>query len=326
MTDQTQPTPLRTGQMGLVRAAGASAEAIAQILAEARQWGLLGFDLEWVTLEDGTRVITWCGVGHAGRAVSLWWHTLPAAGQQAIKDAIKDATLPKIAHNIQADIKTWEMNFGDGSVGGLWEDTMLMHHASYPGIAHDLQAVTSQFLVVPPWKTWHRDAEKAKKEADKQAIAAQKKSDRDAVKADKDAQRAADKTVKLIDRYAKQVDKFCETYPESTFIADFRPHLAAPEVSLEQVEALGAQLKEAIPAERDRIKAERKVAKAAAHEAKNAAAAAAKEAKKVEKQATHDEKNAKAAADAEAKKAAKRLFQTSTRVANANPSPSKGSS
>ena len=65
----SEPTPLRTGQMGLIREPGASLAAVQAILEEARAWGMLGVDLEWVTMEDGTRVITWCGIGLAGRAV-----------------------------------------------------------------------------------------------------------------------------------------------------------------------------------------------------------------------------------------------------------------
>lgn len=324
MTDGHQPTPLRTGQMGLVRTPGASAEAIKKIVEEARAWGLLGFDLEWVTLEDGTRVITWCGIGHAGRAVSLWWPTLPEASQQAVKDAIKDATLPKIAHNIQADIKTWEMNFGDGAVGGLWEDTMLMHHASSPGIAHDLQAVTSQYLVVPPWKTWHRDAEKAKKEADKAAVAAQKQADKDHVKAARANAQIETKMEKVLGQARTQIARFKETYSEGGDFADAVATIAAAD-TVAEAQALLDTLKGTIATERERLKGARAAAKQAAHEAKNAAAAATKAAKKARAQVDHEAHNVAAAAEAAARKeATKKLFQ-SPRVATANPPQHKGS-
>ncbi len=682
------PTPLRTGQMGLIREPGASLAAVQAILEEARAWGMLGFDLEWVTLEDGTRIITWCGVGHAGRAVSFWWHTLPEASQQAIKDAIKEATLPKLAHNIQADIKTWEMNFGEGAVGGLWEDchldsetefltlkgwkcfdaikrgelvgafhpktgrmifekpvkrvsrqytgrimvlqgqhtravvsgnhrmwararkrtaaswagksvggwgfikagemvaaptdvfdvriapapsvegpdglfsrtlelaalfvsdgclmyrrgasdpyavrvsqirngranklldklalkfgaryhetvkkeewrrkrtvecvwtfelpgvaslfynyfgrysrerflhpatvllwrkearrvffetlflgdgskvwkntwryctaskrladgvqflalslgypatigrsgstfavsvrpdlkgkprtiraresgqnaafkhsrkvkdkrivcfvmpsgtlvtrskgkpafhgnTLLMHHAAYPGIAHDLQEVTSQFLVVPPWKTWHRDAEKAKKEADKAAVAAQKQVDKDVAKDAKDIERVRVKVAAAVEKFQKQLDKFREKYTAPSVDAaeaEFREMVTRADVLhpsqvlprtkkeieaaeaeglevpapnlLDEMAALYKRLKdEIIPPLRVEGQVAVKAAKAAAHEAKNAAAKEAKAAKKAGKQAEHEAKNAAAAAE----KSAKRLFTSVAR-------------
>jgi DNA polymerase I-like protein with 3'-5' exonuclease and polymerase domains len=41
----------------------------------------------------------------------------------------------------------------------LWEDTLLAHHAAFPGCAHRLQQVTSQFFAVEPWKAEYRNQE-----------------------------------------------------------------------------------------------------------------------------------------------------------------------
>ena len=72
---------------------------------------------------------------------------------------------------------------------------------------------------------------------------------------------------------------------------------------LDEMDALYKRLKsEVIPPARDEAKVVEKAAKAAAHEAKNAAAAAAKAEKKAAAQAEHEARNAAAAA--------KKLFQT----------------
>jgi hypothetical protein len=41
-------------------------------------------------------------------------------------------------------------------VAGPIDDTMLMHHSAFPGLAHDLQRVTTQFYAITPWKAEYR--------------------------------------------------------------------------------------------------------------------------------------------------------------------------
>ncbi|MGH7179878.1 MAG: DNA polymerase, partial [Tepidisphaeraceae bacterium] len=45
------------------------------------------------------------------------------------------------------------------TLAGPWEDTLLAHHAAFPGCAHRLQVVTSQFFATPPWKSEFRNSE-----------------------------------------------------------------------------------------------------------------------------------------------------------------------
>ncbi len=40
-----------------------------------------------------------------------------------------------------------------------WQDSLLMHHAAFPGNSHRLQTVTAQFFGVGPWKAEHRNQE-----------------------------------------------------------------------------------------------------------------------------------------------------------------------
>ncbi len=261
MTEAAQPTtsaptPLRVGDAGLFQDPGNTIAAVEAIIAEARGWGLLGIDLEWN--KDGR--ITWVGLGHAkggkGRAVAFWWPTLPEPARKLIADAFADPALPKLGQNgIQADRPVWEREVGP--TGGQWEDTMLLHHAAFPGIAHDLQQIVAQFQVVPPWKAWRRDAMKA---AEKERA--------ERAKADKKAARVAAHEQRNAERKAEAERKKAE-------------------------KAAGKQAKiEAKVAEKEA----KKSVKQLAHEAKIAEQQAARELKKQQKMADHAARNAAAAA------------------------------
>lgn len=195
------PTPLRTGNDGIHVGTGVTLEATRLMLTECYAWGAMGFDLEWAP--DGR--ITWIGLGTAKRGISLWRPTLPNEVMDMIRTAAADPNLVKIAHNIQADIQSWERE--EGPVGGLWEDTMLLHHAAFPGLAHDLQNVVSQFCVVPPWKVWHKQAQLAAKERTKefklQEKAALKQREKDAREAERLATRDARELERAITAQAK---------------------------------------------------------------------------------------------------------------------------
>jgi len=123
--------------------------------------GMLAIDLEWG--KDG--LITWLGLASWDKvmsndynAISIYWPRMPRALVVHVASYGWRDSLPKLFHNLQADIKVWEKQIGP--IQGVLEDTMLMHHAAYPGAAHDLQNVASQFLLVPPWKADRRNETK----------------------------------------------------------------------------------------------------------------------------------------------------------------------
>jgi uracil-DNA glycosylase family 4 len=177
------------------------------LFADVYAWGVLGLDLEWLC--DGSKnaldalgagahraLITWVGLGCGTRAVSFKWEALAEAeGAFAyIQQVMEDENLPKLMHNKQADIAVWEAQVGP--IRGKRLCSMLMHHGSFPGIDHDLQQVTSQFLCVPPWKVDHQRAiaeheAKMREEAQVQ---------READKADKKALKAAGHTRKQAEK------------------------------------------------------------------------------------------------------------------------------
>jgi uracil-DNA glycosylase family 4 len=202
------------------------------ILADIYEWGMLGLDLEWTcegsknpldALGAGAHraQITWVGVGCAKRAVSFKWEALVAdceqaatvgalrpSGLEALQAAMEDPGLTKLAHNKQADKAIWEGVVGP--VYGRWTDTLLLHHAAFPGIDHDLQQVVSQFLCVPPWKVDHgrQIAEyKAQEKVEAKAVKAAEKEVKKAVRMSeheaKNAKAAADK---LVRKAAKQAE------------------------------------------------------------------------------------------------------------------------
>lgn len=172
------------------------------ILEDIYEWGMLGLDLEWVcegsknpldALGAGAHraQITWVGIGCEKRAVSFKWEALVESGElPQLQAVMEDAELPKLAHNKQADRAVWEAKVG--CINGRILDTMLLHHAAYPGIDHDLQQVVSQFLCVPPWKVEHA-----------RAVAARKQEEREAVKVEK----AAEKERKKVERIATHEEK-----------------------------------------------------------------------------------------------------------------------
>lgn len=234
----SQPTLIKTAAC-VVRDAEAAVAAMRAILDDARAWGLLGVDLEW----DQEEHITWIGFGTARRACAFWRASLPPEALQLARDAMADATLPKLGHNgIQADRPIWERDIGP--VRGVWEDTMLLHHAAYPGLAHDLQNVVSQFLVVPPWKSWRAESARRARVAAKEAEKLATQVARAQARAEKQAAQAAAREQAKLQRQAEH---------------------------------------EARNAARAAEKAARKAQRQAEHEARNAALAAEKAARKAQR-------------------------------------------
>lgn len=132
-------------------------------LEMASQAKMIAIDLEW----NAEKQITWLGIAFGDMAGSFYWPIMREVNAQILLRAAAyvgaSTFVPKVFHNMQADIGIWESQIGP--IGGVCEDTMLLHHAAYPGAAHDLQQVTSQFLLVPPWKANRAAEEKGAKKA-----------------------------------------------------------------------------------------------------------------------------------------------------------------
>ena len=202
--------------------------AMASILADIYEEGILGLDLEWVC--DGSKnaldalgagahraQITWVGVGCTKRAVSFKWEALfdnqiepsseLSSGLTLLQTAMADESLCKLSHNKQADKAVWEAQVGP--IKGRYLDTMLLHHSVCPGIDHDLQQVVSQYLCVPPWKVDHARAFAEHKATERQQVKDAKAVERARQKAERiavhEARNAAKKAEKEARKAAKQL-------------------------------------------------------------------------------------------------------------------------
>jgi hypothetical protein len=87
-------------------------------------------------------------------------------------------------------------------------NSMLMHHGAFPGIDHDLQQVTSQFLCVPPWKVDHQRAiveHEARMREEAQAQREADKADKKALKAAEHARKQAEKAAAAAAKKAARI-------------------------------------------------------------------------------------------------------------------------
>lgn len=89
-------------------------------------------------------------------AISVLWDLLPEWARRLIRFLLASEKVRKIFHNGIYD-RTVFLAQGF-MLAGPWDDTLLMHHAVFPGCAHGLQFVTAQFFACRPWKSEFRNA------------------------------------------------------------------------------------------------------------------------------------------------------------------------
>lgn len=133
------------------------------IFWEAMAEGQVAIDLETYVDDDERHhalmayvaKIRAIGFATKNRSVSVLWDLLPAWCQSYIQVLLSTCTV--IAHNGLYD-RTVLRAYGF-ILNEIWPDTLLAHHAAFPGCAHRLQQVTCQLFAVPPWKAEFRNAE-----------------------------------------------------------------------------------------------------------------------------------------------------------------------
>jgi uracil-DNA glycosylase family 4 len=135
------------------------------IVYEALEEGEVAIDLE-TFVEDPERhhalmaymaQIRAIGFATSRRAISILWHLLPAWAHSYVQLLLSHPQVTKTFHNGIYDRTVLTAN--GFLLDGPWEDTLLAHHAAFPGCAHRLQVVTSQFFAVKPWKSEFRNTE-----------------------------------------------------------------------------------------------------------------------------------------------------------------------
>jgi uracil-DNA glycosylase family 4 len=140
-----------------------AARLLQEVLDEALREGEVALDLE-TYVEDDERhsalqayaaQIKTIGLATTTRAVSVMWALLPPWALSYLQLVLAHPQVTKTFHNGLYDRTVFA---GCGfEVAGPWHDTLLAHHATFPGCAHRLQAVTSQFFAVSPWKSEYRN-------------------------------------------------------------------------------------------------------------------------------------------------------------------------
>lgn len=135
------------------------------LLDEAYMDKELGIDLE-TYVEDPMKHTAlqcyWAHVSELGlstkkRAISVLWDLLWPATKQAFAMLLADEAVTTVYHNGMYDKTVLEAR--GYPARGPWHCTMLMHHAAFPGMAHNLQSVTTQFYGMAPWKSEHRNSD-----------------------------------------------------------------------------------------------------------------------------------------------------------------------
>ena len=135
-----------------------------QIVHEALAEGEIALDLE-TYVDDPDRhsalmmyvaKIRAIGLATSKRAISVMWDLLPGWCHSYLQLLFNRVILT--THNGIYD-RTVLRAHGFIIDEGLFEDTLLGHHSSFPGNAHRLQVVTAQFFGVECWKSEFRNTE-----------------------------------------------------------------------------------------------------------------------------------------------------------------------
>lgn len=97
------------------------------------------------------------GLATKKRSISILWELIAPWAQSYLQAMLASERVAKTYHNGLYD-RTVLQAVGF-ELSGSWGDTLLAHHSAFPGCAHGLQIVTSQFFATQPWKSEFRNAE-----------------------------------------------------------------------------------------------------------------------------------------------------------------------
>lgn len=134
-------------------------ELVVGIVADARAGKLLAVDTETDSLRPLQAMLTAIGLATAERGISIAWACVTPRARRLIAAVLADTTIRKVMHNRMYDRPVLARHKMPVSVP--CEDTLLLHHAAFPGLAHDLQRVATQFFAIAPWKAEFRSGERA---------------------------------------------------------------------------------------------------------------------------------------------------------------------
>ena len=136
-----------------------------EVLHEAFEEGAVSCDLEtyvedierYTALQAYKAQIRALGLSTKTRSISVLWHLLDPMTVEMFRLALASPRVTFTYHNALYDQTVLRAN--GFYLSEHFEDTMLMHHAAFPGMAHNLQQVTAQFFATKPWKSEFRNVE-----------------------------------------------------------------------------------------------------------------------------------------------------------------------
>lgn len=140
---------------------GAKADAMLEEIAlEIIEDGLGACDTETNSLRPMLATMTAIGLATRKRAVSVRWDLIGYRGLTAIQRVFSRPWVRMAFHNVLYDLPV--LRHHGFRFSCRLEDTLLKHHSAFPGLAHDLQRVLTQFFVAAPWKSEFRQGKKTK--------------------------------------------------------------------------------------------------------------------------------------------------------------------
>jgi uracil-DNA glycosylase family 4 len=136
--------------------------ALQELYEEAkRDFGFLAVDTEahsnlpkpYLAKHPMAAVIDMFGFATPKRAIAVKYPS--AVLQSLIEQILKDEELGKVFHNLPYDLTSLRRH-GFGLAGHLG-DTLLEHHAIFPGAKHALQQAATYWVIAHAWKSEYRD-------------------------------------------------------------------------------------------------------------------------------------------------------------------------
>lgn len=97
------------------------------------------------------------GLATKHRSISVLWDLIAPWAQSYFQALLVSQHIHVTYHNALYDRTVLMANGFE--LSGPFHDTLLAHHSAFPGCAHSLQTVTTQFFATSPWKSEYRNAE-----------------------------------------------------------------------------------------------------------------------------------------------------------------------
>jgi uracil-DNA glycosylase family 4 len=132
--------------------------ALERVRDEARVCGLVACDTETDSKDSLSAKLTAIAYATRDGGVSATWNAYTTHPQalQLVKEINVNQSIRIAFHNGIYDVIVLARH--NLTVFAPVEDTLLQHHASFPGLPHKLDQVTTQFFITAPWKNEFRQS------------------------------------------------------------------------------------------------------------------------------------------------------------------------